>query len=81
MIKLSCTILFTLLSLGSYLFYYLQGLSNMKIRMKKGGWNGYENKGYKEPERYNPARIDNPGPLATLDELNTGQRRKRENKT
>ena len=34
---------------------------------EKGGWNGYENKGYKEPERYNFARIDNPGQLSTLD--------------
>ena len=32
-------------------------------------------------ERDNLARIDNPGPLATLGKQNTGQRGKRENKT
>ena len=34
---------------------------------EKGGSNGYENKSYKEPERYNLVRTDNPGQLATLD--------------
>ena len=36
--------------MGSYLFNELQGLSNMKIRMKKGGWNCNGNKVYRIPK-------------------------------
>jgi hypothetical protein len=66
-------------SFSGFIFILLSSRSlEHKNSNEKGGWNGYENKGYKEPERCNLARIDNQGQLATLDYKNTGQRRKRD---
>jgi hypothetical protein len=49
-------------SFSGFIFILLSSRSlEHKNSNEKGGWNGYENKGYKEPERCNLARIDNQG--------------------